>query len=419
MGLKIFYFVAQMGDRWRKIVDDQIGCMRASGLIDAAECVYICQAGNQKVRYGPKCKVAYRSQLDQYEYPALHMVKQYTKPDDTVLYLHTKGASRPPEHQASADKWREYMMWGCVERWSEHVKALEKCDVSGVLHIALSSQYRRKCNAEKCFAGNFWWARGDYIQKVPMPEFIPNRFGAEGWIMGANPRVNDLHNVANGKPITTTFPFGPDFTRANYDTHAVRMVESRHEIINALIKKFNYRSYCEIGVYHFHCFNHVQCAEKVCVDPGVKNATFHITSDAFFAQNKRPFDIYFIDGLHTEAQAYRDACNALQWLSPGGTIVMHDCNPETAHEQRDTVDYDGKGVWVGTTWRAFARLRMERPDLNMVMVDSDFGCGIIRKGEQKTYTKTELTYPYFVQNRRRLMNVLDPEDFYAWLAKLA
>lgn len=146
MGLKIFYFVAQMGGRWRQIVDEQMQCMRDSGLLDAAECVYICQAGNAKVRYGPKCNVVYRSQLDQFEYSALHMVKQYTKPDDTILYLHTKGASRAPEHQSSGDKWREYMMWGCVERWSEHVKALEYCDVSGVLHITLSSQ--RTCRKQ-------------------------------------------------------------------------------------------------------------------------------------------------------------------------------------------------------------------------------------------------------------------------------
>ena len=54
-----------------------------------------------------------------------------------------------------------------------------------------------------------------------------------------------------------------------------------------------------------------------------------MTSDAFFSQNNQIFDLIFIDGLHYSHQVLRDINNALRWLSPTGTIVLHDCNPST------------------------------------------------------------------------------------------
>lgn len=419
MSIKIFYFVAQMGDRWQGIVREQLQTIRESGLLAACEKIYICQAGKQKFNYGEKTKVVYYSNLDQFEYPALHMVKEYTKPGDVVLYMHTKGASRKHPHIESGDHWRQYMMWGCVERWREHIEALKTHDVSGVQLTTLSTKFKKACEENVVYAGNFWWTSADYLDKLTAPEIDKkNRWGAEGWIMGANPNCFDLHNLTNGEPITTHNTFSlPDFGRHVYDKMRPRMVNSRHEIINALIKKHGYKSYCEIGVWHFDCYRHIECAVKECVDPGQPKATHVMPSDDFFKANKRQWDIFFIDGLHTEAQVYQDILNALDCLAPGGTIVMHDCNPETEWEQRDTTDYDGKGVWVGTVWRAFARLRMERQDLDMHVIDADFGCGIIRKGKQKTYPKSELTYPFFVQHRRELMNVIEPEEFYSWLAK--
>lgn len=422
MGLKVFYFIATMGARWRQIVDEQLATIERSGLYDAAEVIYVCQTSRSKIRLPAKYQARYFSKTNQFEFPALHMVKEFTAPGDTVLYLHTKGASRTGPRAQAGDRWREYLMWGCVERWREHVAALDSCDVSGVQLTTLNDEFATKCGARDVYAGNFWWATGDYLEKLAHPEITANRWGAEGWIMGASPRCNDLHNLTGGGMITEKNTFSlPDFGRHEYDPRAARLVETRHEIINALIRKFGYQRYLEIGVYHFDCFNRVQCACKECVDPGVPKATHVITSDAFFARNKQPWDIVFIDGLHTEEQAYRDVQNALACLAPGGSIICHDCDPETEWEQRDTTNYDGNGVWVGTVWRAFARLRCERKDLSMVMVDSDFGCGIIRKGSQEPHAMPTggLTYPYFVQHRRELMNVLDPEGFYPWLQKLA
>lgn len=52
-----------------------------------------------------------------------------------------------------------------------------------------------------------------------------------------------------------------------------------------------------------------------------------MTSDDFFASNTRTFDLVFIDGLYEAHQVLKYINNALRFLNPNGTILMHDCNP--------------------------------------------------------------------------------------------
>jgi hypothetical protein len=143
-----------------------------------------------------------------------------------------------------------------------------------------------------------------------------------------------------------------------------------------------------------------------------------MTSDDFFKNNPdKKYDIFFIDGLHTEEQVYKDIINALEHLNEGGTIVCHDFLAETEWEQRSLPDgYDGKGIWTGDVWKACALLRMTRPDLKMCTVDVDFGVGIIQRGSQEIYVApAPLTYKLYVQDRKRMMNVITRFEFPKWI----
>ncbi len=42
---------------------------------------------------------------------------------------------------------------------------------------------------------------------------------------------------------------------------------NRVQIIQSLIDRYNFKSYLEVGVQAGHCFNTIQCAHKVGVDP--------------------------------------------------------------------------------------------------------------------------------------------------------
>ncbi len=229
--IKVFWYIAQMGN-WQKCVKEQLKTIQKSGLHDAADAIYICQGGNMKIEgLTDKCKVIKRCTIDQFEFPALQMVKESTNADDIVLYIHTKGVSRQGREAITAGKhWRDYLMWGCVEHWQECVRALQKHDVAGVQWTLLDNRFKRLCGARAVFAGNFWWARGKYIRRLPMPAISKNRWEAEGWVSQGRCKVYDFHNLTNGKPITTKNTFSlPTFGRHVY---AGKLPEQQYISIN-------------------------------------------------------------------------------------------------------------------------------------------------------------------------------------------
>lgn len=206
---------------------------------------------------------------------------------------------------------------------------------------------------------------------------------------------------------------------------------NRIQIINALIAKHGYATYLEIGVntpaQPGYSHESINVATKHGVDPNV-DTTFRMPSDQFFAENSSMYDIVFVDGLHVFAQAHRDIDHALTILNPGGTIVVHDCNPTKEVTQRPNqptniwqriwhgIRYGSwHGVWHGDVWKAILRLRMERPDITIYTIDTDEGCGIITKGSQELYVPERgadpFTYGYFSKHRRDILNLISVEAF--------
>jgi hypothetical protein len=187
----------------------------------------------------------------------------------------------------------------------------------------------------------------------------------------------------------------------------------KNDIINRLIEVKGYDSYLEIGVDKGNNFTKIKAFNKLGVDPEVKNfigegRILAITSDVFFKSNIDKFDIIFIDGLHHEEQVIRDIENALECLSEGGTIVVHDCNPTT--EEMQIVPRQ-QSVWTGDVWKAWVKLRKTKTDIFQVCIDEDYGCGIITKGEQEFKTKLALTWKNFDKNRVKLLNLISWSEY--------
>ena len=186
----------------------------------------------------------------------------------------------------------------------------------------------------------------------------------------------------------------------------------RSEIINALIKKHNYKTYLEIGVSNLKNFNTVEITLKHGVDPNAET-TFTMTSNEFFEKHiKMKYDIIFIDGLHIFEQAYKDIIDSLKWLSDDGAIVVHDCNPIREIDQRR----EGiSNMWNGDVWKAILKLRMEKPDLAICTVDTDYGCGIIQRGHQKLFSappNTDVyTFDFLQAHRKEILNLISVRQF--------
>jgi hypothetical protein len=192
----------------------------------------------------------------------------------------------------------------------------------------------------------------------------------------------------------------------------------RTDIINSLIYRFGYKSYLEIGVqFPKSNFDNIIAEHKVSVDPAPEGlCTFIGTSDAYFdsISSDTSFDIIFIDGLHEHEQVLKDIDNSLKHLSPNGTIVCHDCLPTSEHMQLR--DDHGK-EWTGDVWKAIAILRTTVDDLYIKVIDTDYGCGIIRRGTNSRYTPTGnyLTYEYYAQHRQKMLNMTSTDDFVQWI----
>jgi len=191
----------------------------------------------------------------------------------------------------------------------------------------------------------------------------------------------------------------------------------RTDIINALVKKYGYTSYLEVGTQdptsNFDLIN-AEC--KVSVDPFPRGeVTFVGTSDEYFESitDDVKFDIIFIDGLHHDDQVLKDIENSLNHLSENGTIVCHDCLPTT--EDMQARDDHGR-EWTGDVWKAIAELRVERIDLDIKVVNTDYGCGIIRRGTNIPYeTSTNYkSYYHYNNNKWNMLNVISPEQFIQW-----
>jgi hypothetical protein len=199
----------------------------------------------------------------------------------------------------------------------------------------------------------------------------------------------------------------------------------RWDIINYLIEQNSFVNYLEIGVNDAECIRKIKAIHKDGVDPNpgaevgggnYPEINYPITSDDFFNFIKGhdiKYDLIFIDGLHHSDQVDKDVANSLNHLSSNGIIVMHDCNPPEYEIQlvpRIT------GIWNGDVWKSLVKLRCTNPNLEINVVDTDWGVGILKVGSQELYNKepieTCLDYHYFDKNREEMLNIISVDEFY-------
>ena len=170
-----------------------------------------------------------------------------------------------------------------------------------------------------------------------------------------------------------------------------------------------------------------------------KSEFYYETSDHFFANhapllfNETPIDVAFLDGLHTYHQTYLDVVNTLDFISRGGIILMHDCNPPTeaaAFPAPSLVEAAKLNLpgwinqWCGDVWKSIVRLRSTRNDLRVFVLDCDFGIGVVYRGKPEEKLDISIpeienmTYRDLQKNRKQLLNLKPQNYLYEFLQTL-
>ena len=189
----------------------------------------------------------------------------------------------------------------------------------------------------------------------------------------------------------------------------------RTRLLNYISDTFNLSSYLEIGIEgDAGNFRSIKTPFKHSIDitptPYVMQV---ISSDDYFRQLDRKFDLMFIDGDHYSGQVLKDIHNALNFISDDGYILCHDTMPYTEVMQIVPRETDG---WCGDVWKAILRLR-QSSDVYVQTLNADFGLTIIRKNKtMPKYTDPiSETWIDYTLHREKFMNVLPEREFMAGL----
>lgn len=147
-----------------------------------------------------------------YEHAAMAIVEKLARsnPDDFVLYFHTKGAGRPVE---VSDNWRKFMNENFIANYQKHFKKLIKSrkEATGVLYCRKEKDRDFEGLTTQFFAGNFWIASNEYLNRLPEYESIRKIYPdswlvAERYIGWCDPKVKYIKQFKTMK-MTGLFGF--------------------------------------------------------------------------------------------------------------------------------------------------------------------------------------------------------------------
>jgi len=235
--LTVFYhlFVPNTSGMWVWWVDEQLGLIQESGLVENAK-VKVCitmplslvgQIKKDNAIYVEKnyADVVLEYINERYSFVEIANVRDINeqpnifegqtlkelylhslKTDGYVLYLHNKGMTENFYNTwgvfGEDHRWRRYMQHHCVTRWKECVEKLDEG------YDCIGANYYKDFYP---FAGNFWWASTDHIKKLGDPldadKYYNNnstsnyRYAFELWVGTQNPKIHymDIRDTESGE----------------------------------------------------------------------------------------------------------------------------------------------------------------------------------------------------------------------------
>lgn len=188
---------------WQNLVSSQINSLKNSGLLDASTKLFVsCIAKNandvealKQMIGSEKAEMIFLdSNPKRYEYPALEYIKALSSKEDCLIYyFHSKGISyqsvnsnsrRFRSFRRKIDAWTDMLQYFIFDKWKVAVNVLSAgYDTYGC--------YLWPPDNPKMYSGSFWWARSEYIRRLPdFDEKLirADRFYSETWLFTLNHR---------------------------------------------------------------------------------------------------------------------------------------------------------------------------------------------------------------------------------------
>jgi hypothetical protein len=192
--LKVFYHVVDLPG-WKSIVDEQLGKMRDSGLLDNCD-LYMSLHYNEssfdqlKTEYSNYKNIHWifrDAAKEEYEYPTAMLMQETaiaTREEFYALYLHLKGITfLNTPNETTTKHWRWLMDYWNIEKWRDCVAKLDEgYETVGCLQLPQPIQH---------FSGNVHWARASFIRRcsrLKMPSTV-------GFIKQVDQPYNYRHDV--------------------------------------------------------------------------------------------------------------------------------------------------------------------------------------------------------------------------------
>lgn len=185
----IFYHCTPINDYYERFLKT-FNKIKTSGLLDEVENLFVCLNGDteQDFLLHEKVQILQISKNHPNESVTVNYIRDFCKKNQgsKILYLHSKGVTKPPHEIPKVNAWVDFMEFFLIENYHECLKDLSKdFDAVGV-NLKLEPRH---------FSGNFWWASGDYISSLE--ECADTYYAPEMWHLSkcSNNRIKSYFNT--------------------------------------------------------------------------------------------------------------------------------------------------------------------------------------------------------------------------------
>lgn len=185
------YIHCEVREGSEEILREQILRIKKSALYPKLEALIIGMAGEGTPINEDVTHTIYTNDVQNATITLEALVDQAKLEDCYLLYMNTGSDLRNARDIVRREHWRRTMEWFLVNRHRHCLQELETHDLVGILWDKVA----------KSFVGNFWWARSDYINRLPdLVQWSLNNYTQtplrkvhEMWVGSGSPRVSCLY----------------------------------------------------------------------------------------------------------------------------------------------------------------------------------------------------------------------------------